>query len=372
MKTTFTRIFGLLGLSLVISVASLQEAKSQDLGEILSAGVDDANTYLENYVAPGINAFGNGLAGGWYNTAQAHKKFGVDLTISLNMAAIPDAEKMFSFAEAGFNRFQLRGDADGMLPTFAGASAESGSELFIPANTTIDYNGQSITIEDEIALEVPNGLFGEADLSLSSMPTPTVNLGIGLIKNTDLKIRLVPEQNVGDFGFKLFGIGVMHDIKQWIPGMKALPFDLSGFIGTTKLTASLALTANSVNEDASNGTTTSFTGEGEAEFISRATTFQVLISKKLSILTPYVGVGFNSVKSTFDVRGEFDYDVENSTTSDTQHLDITDPVSLEFTGAGGARATVGARIKLAILTLHADYTIQKYKTFTAGVGLSIR
>lgn len=53
-------------------------------------------------------------------------------------------------------------------------------------------------------------------------------------------------------------------------------------------------------------------------------------------------------------------------------MTISDPVKMEFRGAGGARMTVGARVKLLILTVHADYTFQKYKTFTTGIGISIR
>lgn len=375
MRTTFTKSLVILFLTSISSLVAVQESKAQDVGEIISAGIDDANTYLENYFAPGINAFGNGLAGGWYNTAQAHKTLGVDLTLSLNLASIPDAEKLFSFSEAGFNRFQLRGDADGQLPTFAGNAADDGSELFIEAGTTIEYGDQSILIEDEIAFDVPGGIFSGSDLpvNISSMPAPTINLGIGIVKNTDLKLRLVPEQTFGDFSFKLFGIGVMHDIKQWIPGMKALPFDMSAFVGTTRLSASLGLTANSVETNTTTGTTTSFVGEGNAEFVTNATTVQVLVSKKLAIFTPYVGLGFNAVKSSFDVKGDFDYDIRNSNnSSQDQHLDIVDPISLQFTGAGGPRATIGGRLKLAVITLHADYTIQRFNTFSFGMGISVR
>jgi hypothetical protein len=30
------------------------------------------------------------------------------------------------------------------------------------------------------------------------------------------------------------------------------------------------------------------------------------------------------------------------------------------------------RLKLLVLTIHADYTLQKYSTLTMGLGLSIR
>ena len=34
--------------------------------------------------------------------------------------------------------------------------------------------------------------------------------------------------------------------------------------------------------------------------------------------------------------------------------------------------TAGMRLKLAIFTLHADYTVQKYDVLTVGFGFSVR
>ena len=203
-------------------------SNAQDFGEIMSAGTEDANTYLEIYAAPVINSFGVGLAGGWYNTAKAHKTLGFDLTVSFNMAAVPNEDMMFDFAEAGFRNLQLRGDSDGMVPTLAGGDAENGSELYIEAGLTI--NG--VPVEQEITFDVPSGFNLSEVPVVTGVPTPTFNLGVGIYKNTDLKLRFIPQQNIEGYKFGMFGIGVMHDVKQWIPGIKNLPFDLSGFFIT--------------------------------------------------------------------------------------------------------------------------------------------
>ncbi len=356
--------------------------KSQDFGDVLGAGLDDANNYLEAFIEPGMNSFGNGLAGGWYNTAKPHKLFGVDFTLSVNLATIPDAEKTFSFASRNFTNLQYTGGSE-PLPTVVGGPAPedaSGNpyELFIPVGTTVSYGGQSIDLEDEIAFPVAPGADLE-DLPVVGTPVPTFNLGIGLIKNTDLKIRLIPSQDLGDFSISMFGIGVMHDIKQWIPGMKLLPFELSGFFGTTSLSADFEMDDVSNTETGSSGgttTSTTFTGSNmSSSFSASATTIQVLASKKLAILTPYVGVGLNFVKSSIDVKGDFTYRTDVTAApapTVTQSIDFSDPINLEFTGAGGPRLTVGARLKLLILTIHADYTLQKYNQLTAGIGLAIR
>lgn len=343
---------------------------SQQFEDLLRAGADDAETYLENYVGPAINSFGSGMAGGWYNTAKAHKTLGFDLTVSLNVANIPDSESMFEFLQSDFVNLQLRGDNDNMLPTLVGGDAENGSELFVPASTQISYpGGQSVTLEDEVVFDVPSGFNLQDAPVITGVPTPTVNLGIGIYKNTDLKIRLVPQQDFGDYSVRMFGIGVLHDVKQWIPGIKNLPFDLSGFFGTTTLTSEYVI--NIDEETTGAQASTRFQGSGTATFRTNATTIQAVISKKLLFFTPYAALGINAIKTTFDVDGDYTYTV-NPTIGSAQTTSISNPIGLEFTGAGGPRMTVGARIKLAIFTFHGAYTIQKYNNLSVGMGLSIR
>lgn len=334
-------------------------ASSQNFEEIMSAGTEDANTYLENYTAPFIHSFGVGLADGWYNTAKPHKLFGFDLTASVSMAAIPDEDLLFDFASAGFTNLQLRGDADGMVPTLTGGNADSGSELYINANQSI--NG--VPLEQEISFGVPDG-FNISDVPVvTGIPAPTLNLGIGLIKNTDLKIRFIPEISTDGYKFGIFGVGVMHDVKQWIPGIKNLPFDLSGFIGRTTMNAE-----TDIEVSESDDVGTSFEGSGVAKFKTNSTTVQAIISKKLAVFTPYAALGFNAIKTTFEVTG--DYTTSNSVTNDSNT--VSNPIDLEFTGAGGPRFTLGARLKLLVFTIHGAYTLQKYNTFSVGFGINVR
>ncbi len=345
--------------------------KGQDFGEIIAAGTEDANTYLNNYMAPAINSFGNGLANGWYNTARAHKTLGVDLTLSFNMARIPMEERTFQFIASDYINMTLTGDSDGILPTMVGGDAEEGSEIVIDASSDINFGGgQSVTLEEDIRFDVPGGINLEDVPVVTGLPTPTLNLGIGVYKNTDLKIRYTPEINAGDFSLKMFGIGVLHDVKQWIPGIKNLPFDLSGFFGTSKITATYDLEVDNT-QTGTLGSETRFYGQGQGEFVASATTIQALISKKLLVFTPYAGIGVNIVNSSVRVLGDYTYEV-TPPQGTTSTYDIKDPVDLEFTGSGGPRFTIGGRLKLAVFTFHFDYTAQKYSTITGGVGIAVR
>jgi hypothetical protein len=100
------------------------------------------------------------------------------------------------------------------------------------------------------------------------------------------------------------------------------------------------------------------------EFSVQGTTIQAIISKKISVITPYAAIGFASGTSSLKVKGNYDLDEDNIN-------ETTDPVNIEERVVS-PRITAGLRLKLLILTIHADYTLQKYSTLTVGVGLSVR
>ena len=92
-----------------------------------------------------------------------------------------------------------------------------------------------------------------------------------------------------------------------------------------------------------------------------STTVQAVVGKKFSVITFYGGLGYNIAKSNIALKGNYDIDGTN----------YKDPINLDF-AASGPRATIGTRLKLAVFTFHADYTVQKYKCLTLGFGISVR
>ncbi|GAB3334347.1 hypothetical protein GCM10027429_15520 [Marivirga atlantica] len=345
----------LLGLALA-SLLMLNSLNAQNFEEVINSSSQDANTYLKNYMNPFAGSLGNGLANGWYNTARPHKTLGFDLTTTVSLAAIPDSEKMFEFIGADYNNIDLVNETTGaslsgeMLPTFAGG--EYSGEGVLEVSGSRELAG-GVTVNDTQQFGVPDGLGLDEFPGPLAVPVPSVQLGIGIVKKTELVIRFTPEINVDDVSFKQFGFGIKHDVKQWIPGMKLLPFDLSGFFGFNKITSEYYIDQE----------------KGQyAEFTSSATTVQAIISKKLLFFTPYAGLGFNIVNSSFNVLGDYTFDDGTG-----GEVTVTDPVGIDFDGSGGPRFTIGARLKILwVLSLHADYTFQKYNTTTVGFGINIR
>lgn len=340
--------------------ASIAGAQN-DLDVLLEAGLDDANILVEGYIAPVMNGLGAGLSNGWYNTAKAHKTAGFDLTVTVNAAFIPDDDLFYS---PQFFNTQYAPGSPTQSPTVAGPD-DPGS---IPTyEYSFEENGQTFTG----TFQGPEGAAFKDNIGLQAIPVPMAQLGIGIIKNTDIKIRWTPTIDIGNDGeFKLLGFAIMHDIKQHIPGMKNLPFDLSFLAGFTDISLEYDLAI----EGSSAGVGEVRTNNGVGQFDVNAWTFQGVISKKFSVLTLYGGLGYNIIKSNIGLNGNYEIlsDIADPLTGQPiVERVLVNPIGLDF-NQNGARLTAGFRLKLAILTLHTDYTFQKYNTLSAGVGFSIR
>ncbi|MEO1051680.1 MAG: DUF6588 family protein [Bacteroidota bacterium] len=337
-------IFSIVFLLLLCTVSFSVKAQD-DFDQFLEAGVEDANVLLQAYMEPLVDGVQFGISNGWYNTAKPHKPFGIDITVTASAAFVPDEDLFYNFADLNLTNVRLLNPSDGELPTFFGTDDESRTPEF----ELVDQPG--------ITFEGPLGINLEDEIGFTAIPVPMAQVGIGIFKNTDLKVRFIPEINFGtedEASFKMIGFGIMHDIKQHIPGLKLLPFDLSVFAGYTDVTTEIDLSGDLTNQG--------FTQVGVYDINSF--TFQGIISKKFSVLTLYGAVGFNTVRTNLKLLGEYDIDDDGA-------VDLVDPIDLDFS-AGGPRLTGGLRLKLAILTIHGDYTLQEYNTLTVGIGLSVR
>jgi hypothetical protein len=330
----------LLGLSSLLSISLYAQ---DDIDQLLTENLTDAKKLIGAYVSPAMKSISLGLNQGWYNTAKPHKIAGVDITFTANAMTIPKDEFFYEPAKLGLTQVSLDNSSEDFpkAPTIFGVD---NAPTFRSNSTGTTFDG-------------PPGIDLEGSLKVNWIPVPIAHFGFGLPKNTDVKIRFTPDINIGDDSqVKIFGIGILHDVKQWIPGIKLLPFDLAGFVGFTKFTFQSDFNGQSVSGQ-----------NQQAVFEMNTTTIQGVISKKFSVVTFYGGVGYNVANSNLAMKGTYDLNGDG----DTNDTSEKDPLDLKF-GASGPRVTVGTRLKLAIFTIHADYTVQKYKCLTVGFGLSVR
>ncbi|MEO7989948.1 MAG: DUF6588 family protein [Chryseolinea sp.] len=329
-----------------------------DISNFLKAVPEDASKLITAYVQPAIEGVSYGMTGGWYTTAKAHKSFGVDIGVSLNTVFLPPSRNYFNPNSLGLTSQYTFTNIDN---PGAGAPSIMGPKDETRYTFTYDPDGSGVLPSQDFDVNGPEGLDvkGAIGVGQAPVPVPMIQLGVGVIKNTDIKLRLVPQQTVGGSKVKMLGIGVMHDIKQHIPGIKLMPFDLSVLLAYNNVSGNTDLTNSDPNDELPDSQ------NGKMKYALNSYIIQALISKKISVLTVYGGVGYQMVKTKVDVLG--DYVIEATPVSFT----VTDPVAIDFKN-NGLKLNGGVRLKLGPFYINGDYTLQKYNTVTVGFGFSFK
>tara|TARA_B100001769_G_scaffold118_1_gene82 strand:+ start:365 stop:1411 length:1047 start_codon:yes stop_codon:yes gene_type:complete len=335
----------------------LNSINAQDIGNLLLAG-DDASLLSENYLNPAIGGLISGMNSGWYTTAKTHKKFGFDLTIGLSASFTPDKYQTFNFESSQYNYISLVGD-NSQLPTVL---SEIGNETTFQVSIPTDAGNFKVG-----NFTMPGG--GASEMPINATPTPNIQLGLGLPFKTDVKLRYVPTVNYDSkVTGSLIGIGIQHDLTQYLGLLSKLPFSISVLGAYSKASIEYSID----NSNLSSGISAA---NGLAAFTINTWTVQALGSLDFKILTFYGGVGYNSGTANFDVNGDYTltYDVEDSNGNSiaTVTENISNPINLDF-NSNGIRATLGTRLNLSFFKIFADYTMQEYNTVSAGIAFSLR
>lgn len=331
----------------VVLLSSFGVKAQDDVVEFFQAAQADGGKLLTAYLNPMVEGISYGLNAGWFHTAKAHKPLGVDISFTVTPIFIPKSKDRFNPDDLGLSAGLTWENVDN--PN-ANAPTIFGPDESIEYTTTV--NNQQVTFT------APGGLGIRDEIGFAPVAMPMAQIGIGIIKGTDLKFRFVPKVEAGDSEINMFGIGVLHDVKQHIPGIKLLPFDLSAMVAYTSFKGVTDLTGSDYADPNSGGQ--------EAEYKFNAFLIQALISKKISFLTVFGGIGYNGVKTTANVRGSYVFNYQGQTS-----LSIDNPYSGTFKN-NSMRVDAGFRLNLLAFFLYGNYTLQEYSSVTAGFGFTFR
>jgi hypothetical protein len=339
--------------SLILVTSSLfSQIKSFDF---LKSAPADATKYLQAYMTPYADAFGAGLNGGWYNTAKPHKLLGFDLTLNVSAGAVPTSAQSFDLSKIGLSSSIT---ATGIAPTAAGSKT---------AGPDISYKVSGIEVAK---FKAPAGS------GFRYVPVPMLQAGIGLPLGSEVKLRYVPKMNIGNNGnIALWGVGLMHNITQYLPGDKLLPFDVSVFGGYTKLDANAHLSIQPSSGVATNYNPAVTFDNQNLNISVTALNVSAIASLNLPVVTLYGGLGYSKTKTEMIVSGNFPTPTLNGTTPEYNNSGVKTGANfpaINIENFSGVRANIGLRIKLAIITIHADYTRAQYNVFSTGLGFSFR
>ena len=207
---------------------------------------------------------------------------------------------------------------------------------------------------------MPSGI--KDDLPLNAIPTPAVQLSLGLPYKFDVMLRLVPEVGDEDVKGKLLGIGLKKEITSIFGPLEKLPLHVSLLAAYTSMDVNYSMDGTNIPGNNQN-----------AEFKLKAYTAQAIASLNFPIINFYGGIGYSAGTSTLKILGtyELEYETGQPSPNDTITETVTDPIGLDFE-TNGFRATIGTRLSLGFFKLFADYTFQEYNTLSGGIAFSIR
>jgi len=190
------------------------------------------------------------------------------------------------------------------------------------------------------SFEMPSGIQG--DLPLSAVPTPAIQLSLGLPYKFDVMLRAVPEVGDDDVKGKLLGIGLKKEITNALGALDRLPLHVSVLAAYTSMDVNY-----NMNEQ-------TFSGQNQsAEFSLKSYTVQAIASLNFPIINVYGGLGFSGGNSTLKMLGTYDleYTIQGGPLDGQQAVSsIQNPLDLDF-DASGFRATLGARLSLGFFKI---------------------
>ncbi|HKJ06624.1 MAG TPA: DUF6588 family protein, partial [Flavobacteriaceae bacterium] len=291
-----------------------------------------------------------GMNTGWYTTAKVHKKFGFDITIGANASFVPSKDEMFSFSNLNLETVTANANE---APTVAGP--KNRTNVTATVSTTVD--GEEVSAE----FIMPDGI--KDDLPFNAVPSPSLQVGLGLPFKTDVIVRYVPEVGSDDVKGNLVGFGLKKEITSIFGPLDKLPLHIS-ILGTY----------STMNVDYDLQNDSSIEGENQkANLKLNAYNVQAIASLNFPIINVYGGIGYSSGTSTYKMTGTYtlEYETNQPAPYDTVSTTLVDPINLDF-DASGVKATLGTRISLGIFKIFTDYTVQEYNTLNAGISFSFR
>ena len=208
------------------------KAQTNDGFESILFAADDTEKLLGAYINPAMTGLIYGMNSGWYHTAKVHKTFGFDISIGLNASIVPSENEIFRFADLG-----LSSNVTTAAPTAATVAGPNNLMTAVTFNGTVQGQNVSATFD------MPGGV--KDDLPLNAVPTPAVQVSLGLPGKFEAMLRLVPEVGSDNVKGNLLGIGLKKEITSWFGPMEKTPLHVSLLAAYTKMTVDYDIQAES-------------------------------------------------------------------------------------------------------------------------------
>ncbi|GGD25331.1 DUF6588 family protein [Hyunsoonleella pacifica] len=332
---------------LIVLTLSVSLAKAQnDLDALLAAGVEDAERFANDYLAPGTNGLMHSMNANWFNSGKAKPLGGFEISVIASAAQYGDDQKMFNMNTSDYNNISFtQGGNPQMVASVLG---ENNPTVFVD----IEYEDPIFGNQSQ-TLELPDGI---GDGTGNLLPTAFIQGALGLSKGIEVKARFVPTIDTDEVSLSMYGAGLQIEFTDWLPADKLWPVAVSGVVAYTHLDGKYDLTDSS----GINGS------DQRIENKTNTLLLSLVASTKLPVINFYGGLGYIKGKSESDLLGT--YIVTNGIISADP---IVDPFSVE-SEVSAVRATLGTKLKLGFFRLNAEYHLSDFNAFSLGINFGFR
>lgn len=227
------------------------------------------------YVSPAAEATTYQSSGGWYTSAKKKELWDLEISLQGNVLFVPSSEQDVLIEEANLVNLTIQGGG-----TFTSIPSALGGE------SNVVFEG--VINDSEFEFEAPEGL-GQSYVNHYQLQA-----GLGIWKGTTLIGRYSPKIKINKTHYQVMGLGIQHNISQWIPSLESTSFDLAGLVSYSNYNVSDEFTpANLVL-----GTINAINVEGES------VQFNLLASKAVKSFDFTAGIGINVSSFSYEIGGD--------------------------------------------------------------------
>jgi len=200
---------------LFIFSTSIAFAQLEDVGDI----AEDLVFLSAQYVDPAAEAAVYQSSGGWFTSAKKKELWELEVSIQGNILFIPNKNRDFLINEDQLQNIEIQGlESTALSPTALGG------------DNTVVLEGH--IGDDFFEFDSPEGL------NESYVKHAQLQAGLGLWYGTTFIVRYSPKIKFDKTYYQILGVGLQHNISQWIPFLKDSSFDVAGLITYSDYTVS--------------------------------------------------------------------------------------------------------------------------------------
>ncbi|MEM9000447.1 MAG: DUF6588 family protein [Bacteroidota bacterium] len=319
--------------------------KAQDLNDLFISGINDAERFANDYLAPVSEAAVYSISNGWYTTGVAKPLGGFEITIAGNFTGFKnkDDKQTFVLDPDDYENLDFVVNPGQARPVSTSLGDLEDIQVFVS-----DENGFS---REEF--ELPSGLAAE---DFNFVPSGHIQVSVGLIKGLEVKARFLPKINFDDEAeIGLFGAGIQYEFTKLLPADRLWPVAVSAVIGYTDLSGDYNFEGADIIEGS----------DQRVDASINSWAFNAVVSTKLPVINFYGGLGYITGESEIDFLGTYEVTSGPVQTTYVDPFTVTESVN-------GVIANVGTKLKLGFFRINVDYNIAEFNTLTAGIHFGFR